>query len=54
MVAVFDQPASIVRAPRAEIDTEEWVDLGDAAPIDEFVGSEGIRLGREPGEVEPP
>ena len=53
MVAVFDQVARRIAAARAEIDREHRLDVGGAAPVDELVGAERVRLGRHPGKVEP-
>ena len=52
MVAVFDQMARRIGAARAEVDREHRLDAGGAAPVDELVGSEGVRLGRLPGQVQ--
>ena len=54
VVAVLDIVARRVRPARAEIDGEHRLDAGELAPVDEFVGAEGVRLGGEPGEVEAP
>ena len=52
MVAVFDQVARRIAAARSEVNREHRLDIGEAAPVDEFVGAERIRLGRHPREVE--
>ncbi len=54
MVAVLDESPGLVDAAGAEIDAEHGLDADLPAPVDEFVGAEGVRLGREPREVEPP
>src|SRR6266851_4174131 len=54
MIAIFDIVAGGIRPARAEIDGEHRLDAGEAAPVDELVGAEGVRLGRFPGEIEPP
>ena len=53
MVAVLDQVARGIAAARAEVDRQHRLDVGGAAPVDEFVGAELVGLGRHPGEIEP-
>src|SRR5438270_414313 len=52
MIAVLDEVSGLIDATGSEIDRHHGVDAGLLCPGREFVGSELIRLGREPGEVE--
>lgn len=53
MVAVFDEIACCVAVACAEIDGEHGLDLRRPAPVHELLGAEVVRLGGEPGEIEP-
>ena len=53
MVAVLHQRPRRIAAARAEVHRQHRLDVGGAAPVDEFVGAEPVRLGGHPGQVEP-
>ncbi len=51
-VDVLDKVARFVEAARAEVDRQHRLSVGLAAPIDEFMHADGVRIGGVPGEVE--
>jgi hypothetical protein len=53
VIAVLNEVAGILGSARGEVDNEHGLDVGEAAPVDEFVGAESIGFGRLPGVAQP-
>ncbi len=52
MIAIFDEPARLIEPACAQIDAEHRLNADLARPIDEFICSKGVGLGREPRQIE--
>ena len=51
MVAVLDELGRLLRRPGAEVDGQHRLGIDEAAPLDELVRAEGVRLDGPPREV---
>ena len=52
MIAIFNEAARLVDAAHAHVDAEHRLHADLARPVDEFIGSECVGLGREPSEIQ--